>query len=347
MSHISRGPRGALGMFAAALFAMPVTQVLAQATDYPVEISNCQRTISFERSPERAVLIGQGTTEIMLSLGLAERIVGTGIWLAPLPEALAEAGASLPRLADNSPSFEAVLGTRPDFVAAQWINDIAPEQARVGTFRQFGDFGIPAYVSPAECAKSDFSAGSGDGARSQAWTMDLLNREIEELATIFDAQPAGQALSADTAARIEAATGHAEALQARDVSVLYWFSSPQVDGEAYVAGRFGAPAWISSVVGVRNVITSDEEWPLVGWETIIGLDPDVIVLGSMDRRRLPADDIAAKLAFLENDPVARQLRAVRNGRLIEMSAHSMNPTLRAVDGVEPLANGLREHGLTR
>ncbi|WP_333826738.1 ABC transporter substrate-binding protein [Pararhodobacter sp.] len=347
MSQISCGPRRALGMFAAALFAMPVTQVLAQATDYPVEISNCQREIRFERSPERAVLIGQGTTEIMLSLGLAERIVGTGIWLAPLPEALAEAGASLPRLADNSPSFEAVLGTRPDFVAAQWINDIAPEQARVGTFRQFGDFGIPAYVSPAECAKSDFSAGSGDGARSQAWTMDLLNREIEELATIFDAQPAGQALIADNAARIEAATGHAGALQARDVSVLYWFSSPQVDGEAYVAGRFGAPAWISSVVGVRNVITSDEEWPLVGWETIIGLDPDVIVLGSMDRRRLPADDIAAKLAFLENDPVARQLRAVRNGHLIEMSAHSMNPTLRAVDGVETLANGLREHGLTR
>lgn len=247
MSQLSRGPRHAFGMFAATLLSLPATQAVAQATQYPVEINNCQRDISFARSPERAVLIGQGTTEIMLSLGLADRIVGTGIWLAPLPDALAEAGATLPRLADNAPSFEAVLNTRPDFVAAQWVNDIAPEQARVATFGQLADFGIPAYVSPAECAKSDFRAGSGDGARSQAWTMDLLNREIEELATIFDVQTEGRALIADNVARIDAATAHAADLQAQDVTVLYWFSSPQVDGEAIwpdaMARPLGSQMW--------------------------------------------------------------------------------------------------------
>ena len=149
------------------------------------------------------------------------------------------------------------------------------------------------------------------------------------------------------AARIETAKAHVRGLQARDVSVLFWFSSPQTEGEAYVAGRYGAPAWLSDVVGVRNVITSEEEWPLVGWETISGLDPDVIVLGKMDRRRLPADDVAAKRAFLQSDPVASQLSAVRNGRLIEMDAQSMNPTLRAVDGVETLAAGLRAFGQAR
>ncbi len=347
MSRLSRGPRRALGMFAGALLALTGSQVHAQPTEYPVQITNCQRTISFDASPRRVVSIGQGTTEIMLSLGLADRIVGTGIWLAPLPEALAGEGAALPRLSDTSPSFEAVLNTRPDFVAAQWISDIAPEQARVGTFRQFDDFGVRTYVSPAECAKSDFSAGSGDGTRTQPWTMGLLNREIGELATIFDVRAKGQALIADNAARIDAASGQADRLQAQDITVLYWFSSPQISGEAYVAGRFGAPAWISDVVGVRNVITSDEEWPLVGWETITGLDPDVIVLGTMERRSLPGDDVAAKRNFLLTDPVASQLSAVRNGYLIEMPAHFMNPTLRAVDGVEVLADGLREHGLTR
>ncbi|WP_071799523.1 ABC transporter substrate-binding protein [Natronohydrobacter thiooxidans] len=347
MSHLSCGLRQSSRVVAACLLAMTVSDARAQATEYPLEITNCQRSLSFRSAPERAVSIGQGTTEIMLSLGIADRIVGTAIWLDPLPEALEEAGRSLPRLADNSPGFEAVLNTRPDFVAAQWVNDIAPEQARVGTFAQFDDFGIASYVSPAECAKSDFSAGSGDGARSQAWSVDLLNQEISELAAIFDVQPAGDALIAQNSARVEAASIHAQELQAQDVTVLYWFSSPQIDGEAYVAGRYGAPAWISDVVGIRNVITSDQEWPLVGWETIAGLNPDVIVLGAMDRRRLPADDIAAKRAFLESDPVASQLNAVRNGHLIEMPAHSMNPTLRAVDGVETLVEGLRELGLTR
>lgn len=319
----------------------------AQPTSYPLEITNCDRVTTYAKPPERAVSIGQGTTEILLSLGLAEHIVGTAIWLAPLPAPLVDAGQAVPRIADNSPGFEAVLKTRPDFVAAQWINDIAPDQARVGTFAQFDDFGISTYVSPAECAKSDFVAGSGDGARAQAWSDDLLNREITELAQIFGVPARGADLVAANAARIEAATAGAAALQARDVSLLYWFSSPEIAGEAYVAGRFGAPAWISEVVGVRNVITSDEEWPLVGWETISELDPDVIVLGTMERRNLPGDDVAAKRAFLESDPVASQLRAVRAGHLIEMPAHSMNPTLRAVDGVEVLSTGLKDIGLTR
>lgn len=335
-----------LAMLCCGLLPIPGTAV-AQSTGYPLDITNCGRVTTYTQAPARAVSIGQGTTEILLSLGLADRIAGTAIWLSPLPEALAEAGQDLPRIADNSPGFEAVLKARPDLVAAQWINDIAPDQARVGTFAQFDDFGVSTYVSPAECAKSDYSAGSGDGARSQAWSVDLLNREITELAQIFDVQRQGAELIAANAARIEAATADAEALQAKDVSVLYWFSSPEIAGEAYVAGRFGAPAWISEVVGVRNVVTSDEEWPLVGWETISELDPDVIVLGTMERRNLPGDDVAAKRAFLQGDPVASQLRAVRAGHLIDMPAHSMNPTLRAVDGVEVLATGLKDLGLTR
>lgn len=342
---ISGRTRG-LALLCCALLPVPGT-AFAQPTGYPLTIANCNRVTTYERAPERAVSIGQGTTEILLSLGLADRVVGTAIWLSPLPESLVEAGRTLPRIADKSPGFEAVLKTRPDFVAAQWINDIAPDQARVGTYAQFDDFGIRTYVSPAECAKSEFSAGSGDGARAQPWTVDLLNREITELAGIFDVPARGADLVAANAARIATAAADAEALQAKDISVLYWFSSPEIAGEAYVAGRFGAPAWISDVVGVRNVITSDEEWPLVGWETISQLDPDVIVLGTMDRRNFPADDVTAKRAFLESDPVASQLRAVREGHLIDMPAHSMNPTLRAVDGVEVLARGLKAIGLTR
>lgn len=346
MSTVVGGASRIAGL-CAGLFFVSTTIASAQATKYPLEIENCGRTLSFAAAPQRAVTIGQGSTEILLSLGLAKSIVGTSLWLAPLPEELAEEGNALPRLAENSPGFEAVLGTRPDLVSNEWIGDIGPEGGRVGSFAQFADFGIPVYVSPAECAKSDYRASSGDGARSTPWTVDLLHREIEEFSAIFDARPAGEALIARNEARIADAARNVEGLRADDVSVLYWFSSPEIDGEAYVAGRFGAPGWISDVVGVRNVITSDEEWPLVGWETIADLDPSVIVLATMDRRRYPADDIAAKRAFLQNDPVTSQMRAVREGRLIEMDAQSMNPTLRSVDGVETLAKGLRELGLTQ
>ena len=310
-----------------------------------VQLENCGRTLSFDKPPSRVVSIGQGTHEILLSLGLGKSIVGTATWLAPLPADLAEEGNALPRLADNTPSFEAVLGTRPDLVMVQWINDIAPDSGRVGTFEQFAEFGIPVYVSPAECAKSDFDAGSGDGARSFSWSMDLLEQEITEIAEIFGAQEAGTTLIDNNRSRVEEARARVAGVNASDVSVLYWFSSPELGGEAYVAGQLGAPGWISEALGLTNVIDSNEEWPLVGWESLASLDPKVIVLGTMDRRNLPADDVAEKRRFLETDPVASRMSAVTGGRLIELDAQSMNPTLRAVDGVEVIANSLQSLGL--
>lgn len=328
-----------------AAFSLLGTAATASAETDTFKVENCGRTLSFDSAPERVVTIGQGSTEIMLSLGLGKRIKGSAVWLAPLPASLAEEGNALPRLSDNSPGFEAVLNTRPDLVMVQWINDVGPEAGRVGTFDQFEDFDVPVYVSVAECAKSEFAAGSGDGARSEAWSMALLEQEISDIASIFHVDDRGQALIEKNRNRVEAARAKIKDLNAGDLKIAYWFSSPELEGDAYVAGDLGAPGWISNVLGIDNVVDSKEEWPLVGWETLADLDPDVIVLGTMDRRNLPGDDVAAKRRFLETDPVASQMTAVKNGNLIELDAQSMNPTLRAVDGVEVVAEGLHKLGL--
>jgi iron complex transport system substrate-binding protein len=102
-----------------------------------------------------------------------------------------------------------------------------------------------------------------------------------------------------------------------------------------------------SLLGVKNVIDSQEEWPTVGWETIARANPTVIVAGKMDRRRFPADDIAVKLEFLKTDPVASLMPAVREGRVVEMDAQAMNPTIRTIDGIEVLADALVKAGLAR
>lgn len=338
----------ARGAVISVVFSVLASSTSAQsATQFPIEVQNCGRIAHFTTAPEKAVTVGQGFTEIMLRLGLKDRIAGTSLWLGPLPADLSDQGAALPRLADNSPAFEAVLNVRPQIVLNEWNDDINKNGGRVGSVAQFQDFGIEVYTSASECAKITPTAGDGDGARDVPWDMSLLEHDISDLARIFDVPEAGDALISGNRARIDAAARDAANLQARDVSVLYWFSSPgDVAGEAYVAGQLGAPGWISRVVGVRNIIDSNQEWPLVGWETIAALNPTVIVLARMDRRRQPADDIEVRRNFLLTDPVASQLTAVREGNLIEMDAQSMNPTLRSVDGVEALAEGLRARGLT-
>ena len=59
-----------------------------------------------------------------------------------------------------------------------------------------------------------------------------------------------------------------------------------------------------------------------------------------NRRRFPADDIEKKLEFLRTDPVASQMTAGREGRIVRMNAHAMSATMRTVHGLETLSQAL-------
>ncbi len=312
----------------------------APATQYPLTLQNCGHSVTISAAPQRAVSLGQASTELLLSLGLAPRMVGTGVWFGPLPAPLAAAGAQVPRLADNAPSFESVAKAAPDIVVAQYTYHIGP-QGEVATPEQLLKLGIASYVSPSDCDGKGVTASSNaDGSRSQLYSLTLVDKEISELARIFNVQAAGQALSAHLHERVASAVKLANATAHPAQSVLYWFSSTRLEGDPWVAGKNGAPGYISQVLGLHNIITSDEEWPGVSWESIAAKDPDVIVLARMQRRLYPADDVEKKLAFLRSDPVTRELKAVRNNRLIVVDANSLNPSMAVVDAIEQIAKGL-------
>ena len=331
----------ALGLLAILLSA---GAAVAAPTQYPLELENCGRTLRFEKAPARTVSIGQSTTEILYLLGLADRVAGTALWVGPVLPGYEEVNAKVKRLADNTPSFESVVAERPDLVTTQFERQVGP-QGIVATPEQFNELGIPVYTSPADC-KGKNNSGRGDGARTAKFTMDLVYQEIEDLARIFDVQDKGAELVAKLKARETAAKTKIAGLK-DGTSAVFWFSSADINTDPYVAGQSGAPGAIMSLLGVKNVIDSQEEWPTVGWEAIARANPTVIVAGKMDRRRFAADDIAAKLRFLKSDPVASLMPAVEKGRIVEMDAQAMNPTIRTIDGIEVLADALEKAGLAQ
>lgn len=73
-------------------------------------------------------------------------------------------------------------------------------------------------------------------------------------------------------------------------------------------------------------------------------DPDVMVLGDLQRDRFPGDRLADKEAFLAADPVTRTLSAVQRKRYIALHGAEMNPSIRFVAGLEKIADGLEEQG---
>ena len=343
MFHSRRLPVHA-GFLAAALAALPVAGANAAETTYPLTINSCGQEITFQQAPARTVSVGQSTTEVLYLLGLADKVVGTALWIGPVLKGYEEANARVERLADNDPSFEAVIGKKPDLVTTQFQWQIGPEGV-VGTPAQFAELGVPVYTSPADCMGKD-NSGGGDGVRNTVFTMDLIYQEIRDLAKIFNVQDRGEEVVADLKKREEAARAKIASANGK-LSAVFWFSSAELDIDPYVAGRNGAPGYIMSALGLKNVIESDEEWPTVGWETIAKANPSIIVAGKMDRRRFPADDVAVKLKFLATDPVASIMPAVKEGHVFEMDAQAMNPTIRTIEGIETLAEAISAAGLAK
>jgi len=341
----SKNSRSFLALAASAFFlASTAIEAAAQQTHYPLTVKNCGRDVTFEHAPERTVSVGQSSTEILYLLGLADKVVGTALWIGPVIAGYEEANARIERLADNDPSFESVVGKKPDLVTTQFQWQIGP-QGVVATPEQFAELNIPVYTSPADCVGKD-NSGGGDGLRTAKFSIDLIYQEIDELARIFDVKDRGDKLIADLKAREDAARKKIAALDGK-VSAVFWFSSAELDIDPYVAGQSGAPGYIMSTLGIRNVIESEEEWPTVGWETIAKADPTVIVAGKMDRRRFPADDVTVKLKFLGSDPVTSLMPAVKDDHVVIMDAQAMNPTIRTIEGIEVLADALEKSGLAK
>ncbi|CUX45114.1 ABC transporter substrate-binding protein [Agrobacterium deltaense] len=343
MFHSRRLPVHA-GFLAAVLAVLPVAGANAAETTYPLTINSCGQEITFQQAPARTVSVGQSTTEVLYLLGLSDKVVGTALWIGPVLKGYEEANARVERLADNDPSFEAVIGKKPDLVTTQFQWQIGPEGV-VGTPAQFAELGVPVYTSPADCMGKD-NSGGGDGVRNTVFTMDLIYQEIRDLAKIFNVQDRGEEVVADLKKREEAARAKIASANGK-LSAVFWFSSAELDIDPYVAGRNGAPGYIMSALGLKNVIESDEEWPTVGWETIAKANPSIIVAGKMDRRRFPADDVAVKLKFLATDPVASIMPAVKEGHVFEMDAQAMNPTIRTIEGIETLAEAISAAGLAK
>ncbi len=133
----------AVGVFAAGSIS---SFSFASATEYPLSIENCGSTLHFDAAPDRVVSLGQSTTEILYSLGLANKVKGTGVWFGPVMDEFRDVNASVPRLADNDPGFETVVAQKPQLVATQYQWHVGPKGI-VGTTEQFNELSIPVYTS--------------------------------------------------------------------------------------------------------------------------------------------------------------------------------------------------------
>lgn len=269
-----------------------------QATTYPLTLENCGYKETFSQSPERVVALGQNTVEILLLLGLQDKVAASAFWPTKVLPQLAAQNAKIKTLTVEIPTLESVLAQNPDFVPAQSPLLLGPE-SKVAKRQDLLTLGVNSYVSPGMCATKK-ATGDMYGSRQKLWDMTYLYKEIEDFAKIFNVEDRGQAVVADFKKR-EADLRQEFGKNKRSL-FCFWFSSSSPSADAYVGGKNSASGFIANVLGGHNAITSETEWPTVSWESIIAANPDVIVVSSLDRNRWALDNAEEKIKFLKATP---------------------------------------------
>lgn len=83
---------------------------------FPYTVTNCGVKTTFEQAPERAVTMNQHVTEVMLALGLEDRMAGTAFLDDKILPEYRAAYDRIEVVADEYPSYEKLIATSPDFV---------------------------------------------------------------------------------------------------------------------------------------------------------------------------------------------------------------------------------------
>ena len=282
-------------------------------TSYPLTLSNCGVEVVLPAAPQRVVTIKSTATEMLLAMGLGDRIVGVGFQDGPAPEPWTAAAAALPVLSDRLPSQEVVLETEPDFIYGGWESNFAADGA--GERPTLTGLGIASYVSPAACRS----------IKPAKLTFDDVFAEIAEMGSIFDASAAAEMLIAEQQTVLAGI-----ARDERGLTALWYSSGTRTP---YVGAGSGAPQMMLGALGLENIMADvDEGWVSASWEAVADANPDIIVLGDA-----AWNSAEQKKKLLAENPVTSQLDAVINQRYLTIPFPASEAGVRNVGATADMA----------
>lgn len=277
-------------------------------------IDNCGTTVDVPKTaPKRVITIKSTSTEMLLALGLGDRIVGTGFQDGPVPAAWKSAAAKLPELSTNVPSQEVVLATEPDLIYAGWESNFSADGA--GKRDELQSLGITTYVSPAACEEV--------GYQPTKLQFSNIFSEIGQVADIFKVSDS-KLLSTQ---KSELASINKDT---RGLTAL-WYSSGSAT--PYVGAGIGAPQLVLDTIGLKNIAGNlKQTWTPFNWETVVNDNPDVIVLVDSSW-----NTVAKKISVLESNPATANLDAVKNHRYLTVPFAASEAGVRTVSAAKDLS----------
>lgn len=286
-----------------------------------VSVDSCNRQVQFDAPPQAAISNDVNLTEMMLVLGLADRMVGyTGIsgWKT-LDEEMRAGIEALPELSEKYPTKEVLVGANADFFFAGWNygmkvgGEVTPET--------LAPFGIKVYELTESCIHI------GDKPKV---SIDDMYNDLTNLGKIFQVEDKAEALVAGYKAELAAFTAD---LETGDPLRVFVYDSGE--DSPFTAGRYAMPTALIEAAGGTNIMDDFEKsWGTVNWEAVVERNPEVVVI--VNYGNVTA---AEKRTFMMNNPAFADLDAVKNDRFVVLEYVEATPGPRNINAVKKLANG--------
>lgn len=287
-------------------------------------VQSCDRSVTFDAPPQAAISNDVNLTEMMLVLGLADRMVGyTGIsgWKT-LDEEMTMGVEELAELSVKYPSKEVLIGADADFFFAGWNygmkvgGEVTPETLE--------PFGIQVY----ELTESCIHVGEKDAA-----SMEDMYNDLRNLGAIFDVSDRAEGLIENYQAKLAAFLDAQPTLETAP-RVFVYDSGEDVP---FTAGRYAMLNALIEAAGGTNIMNDFEKsWATVGWEAVVERNPDMIVI--VNYGDVTADQ---KREFMMSNPAFADIDAVRNDRFVVLEYVEATPGPRNIEAVKTLAAAFR------
>lgn len=304
--------------------AILTTLSISGAAIAQTTVQSCDRQVTFDNPPQAAISNDVNLTEMMLVLGLADKMVGyTGIsgWNR-LDEEMTAGVAELPELSSKYPSREVLIGAEADFYFAGWNyglkvgGEVTPETLE--------PFGIQVYELTESCIHI---------SEKNAASMDDMYNDLRNLGAIFDVSDRAEALIEGYQTDLTTFLETQSELEAAPRVFVY----DSGEDTPFTAGRYAMPNALIEAAGGTNIMNDFEKsWATVGWEAVVERNPEVIVI--INYGEVTADQ---KRAFMMSNPAFADIDAVRNDRFVVLEYVEATPGPRNINAVKTLAAAFR------
>lgn len=273
-----------------------------------------------ERAPQKIITNNQASTELLLKLGLGDRIIATVLKDNPTTDDLAAAYDAIPVLADKRDiSKEKVVGMEPDIVVGR-VKSFTPET--LGSVSDLNDMKIAAYTQEATRMDQDV-------------TMESIIEDINNIGKIFEKEEQTQVMAKDLTARLLKIEERVKSLDGEPLKVLLMVN--------YKDGSFGGYGNNASLqkdllkrLHAMNVL--EKGGSALSAENLISMDPDVIVYVKGTHNE--ENDQDAVNEMLSNE-VIQSVKAIENKKVITVEYNDlMGGGYRTFDCMETLVDFL-------